>query len=278
MDREGFPRRRPPRPPRSPRIDFRQPPRRPIQPSSRPPSPPPPRPAGHRRDPAPFIIGGAIAPLVFLVFILFLPPPSPLTGRRGGGSREPAGHGVTTVARDDIPPLPRGFTAITRFYQFEISEPLAGKPRLRLPIKKLVPGGLLGFYAYADGVWQRLAPANISGDGKEGFADLDQIPPNGAVLHSEGQSREVWGFTPADGRLDPKAGGTLTALSPRAYRPTAQGTLLSLGAKEPASVDGLPLYPPIVAEGQELAPLLSSPDARRGHGDAIIAKAQGANY
>ncbi|MDA1062537.1 MAG: hypothetical protein O2895_06485, partial [Chloroflexi bacterium] len=105
---------------------------------------------------------GVIAVLGVVIAILVLPPISLLN--RGG---DDAGAGITTSARNELPPLPAGLVARSELYDIAVDEAIAGPATLTVRLgDRAEEGEHLSFYSFADGEWSRLGVVSVIDDGR----------------------------------------------------------------------------------------------------------------
>ena len=121
---------------------------------------------------------GVIAVLGIILAVLLLPPISLLN--RGG---EDAGAGISTSARDDLPPLPDGLAARSELYEITTDGEFTGPWALTVRLTEQADASEhLGFYTYEDGDWARVASISVIDDGRAAEGEVDQVPANIAVL------------------------------------------------------------------------------------------------
>ncbi len=224
------------------------------------------------RDRAAVIIVAVAIVLGLLLLVLILPPVSILKSDDNGGVSGP----VTTKIRDELPPLPNGFEAVSALFDLESQQPVDRAARLTLPLSSQVAGEEeLFLYTYQNGAWRELGKATPVANGASASGDVRSVPSNVAVLRKAAPTaRTVVGGLPADGELDEGALGALTTLSPAGYSPSADG---SIEGELPSLPDNLEvaLAPTISATdataADALREILSSADGRTAHVEAIAA-------
>ncbi len=236
-----------------------------------------PEPPSERPDrTATFIVGASLL-LGLILLILVLPPISILDD----GDDPSAAGPVGAVARDELPPLPRGYAAVSDFFDFAAASPV-GSPRLTLPLSdRLAEGTALAFFSYQDDEWRKVGDAVAVGGGTIAQGEVSLLPPNLAVLRAVEQARVVLGSLPPGAALDERAASVLTALNPLGLAPAADGGIAGNVAELPPGLD-LDIAPTVSAvtpnEAAALATILASPELRAAHVQALGALVRDNSY
>ena len=228
------------------------------------------------RDPAPFIIGGTAFFLALVVLILFVAPFSPLAEDDGEGEEIAVGEADIVARRlREIPPLPPGLIAISPFYAIDVPEEVDGPAVIRVTLlqQERDPTNL-GFYTFADEDWRRLTSADLTRDGNEASGEFPLIPKNLVVFRVIPQTYQVVGSLAAGATLHPDAQALVNILSPRDFRPAADG-LVEGETTQLELRSGQQLIPTIVGSDPEgaaiVGDILSDGDLRQTHIEAILA-------
>ena len=216
--------------------------------------------------------------MVFLAVIILLVVL--LSGLFGGGD-----GGGTAVERPGIsgdyaemPGLPPGLVALSKFVEFETDGPKNATIELplRTPPDK---DATLGFYTYVDGRWQRAADARLESNSKRAAADFAPVPQNLAVLRVVAQAYQVAASLPSGGTLHPDAKAGI--VSPRDYEPLADSAIDGTATEVDVGDGGL-LIPTIVGSGQDTAAvvddILADDSLRQQHIDAIVKLAKDGGF
>lgn len=275
--------RRPPPREEPPRRRFRRDPPRPDGPFDRLLR------TGRERDPAPLIIGGTVAFLAVVIFVVLVF--SSLLGRGsgsaggggGGGGGETdgtlrAGQGVS-VKFGQIPSLPPGLESVSEYVLFKVDKnnvaPVSG---IEVPLRQdLKETKGLGFYTFFDSRWQRVADVKAI-EGRHAKGEFTVVPENVAVLRVKGQTYQVAGSLPSGGSLHPDA--RVNILNPRDYTPAADGSVPGKATSVAASGD-VQLMPTIVGSGRDSAAvvnkILADKSLREQHIQGILKLAGGSD-
>src|SRR5437870_3785619 len=141
------------------------------------------------RDPAPIIIGGTVAFLALVIFVVVLGS-SLLGGDSGSSPRNDGsdkgfdlGQGITGKFAP-LPALPPGLQAVSNYIQFTVDKnnaPIVSDIEIPLNDKGLSATTGLGFYTYFEGRWQRVAEVKAIQNGNAA-GDFATLPGNVAVL------------------------------------------------------------------------------------------------
>ncbi len=229
-----------------------------------------------KRDRAATVIVAATVALGLLLLILVLPPISILDD---GGDDRPPGP-VSAVPRDELPPPPEGFEAVSQLYDLSVpsSERPPGRPLLFVPLSSRVSEDeRLWFYTYQDENWRRIAGASPNSEGSFAQGELPFLPENFVILRSMGNSQIVLGRLPPGARPDPQALNALTTLNPAGFAPSSDGGVAGDRSLIPSDVP-VPISPTIGASTPEetgaLNAILASPELRAAHVEAIVRFAQ----
>ncbi len=225
-------------------------------------------------DRAAIIIVAAGIVLGLILLLLVLPPISILDD--GGEATEIST--VSTIPRDELPPPPTGFEAVSPLYDLSSTEPLRLPARLTVPLSTNVAEGTpLVLFTYQDGTWQRLGTATVQAEGRTARGEVPFLPANIAALRPTVQARIVLGSLPLDEELDPRALDSLTMLNPAGFTVDSDGRI-SGGPLELPTDLSVSIAPTISAltpsEGEALNAILASPELRTQHVQAILAFAR----
>ncbi|MCH7511062.1 MAG: hypothetical protein IIB19_01725, partial [Chloroflexi bacterium] len=224
-------------------------------------------------DRAAIVIVAAGIVLGLILLLLVLPPISILDD--GGEATEISA--VTSIARDELPPPPTGFEAVSALYDLSSTEPLRQPARLGVLLStSLAEGTPLVLFTYRDGAWQRLGTATVAADGLA-WGEVPILPANIAALRPTVQARIVLGSLPLGEELDPNALDSLTMLNPAGFTLDSDGQI-SGGPLELPTDLSVPIAPTISAstpaEAEALDAILASPELRAQHVQAILAFAR----
>jgi hypothetical protein len=139
----------------------------------------PPPPFGEYDDSGVLRVLGVIVLLAIVIAVLVLPPVSIFDGGSEGDS------GLSVDARDELPALPGGLSAVSQLYDLEPSDELTSDSLWTLTIKLSEATEAernLAFYTHSNGEWLRLTSATLISGGTEAEAEVSGIPGNVAVL------------------------------------------------------------------------------------------------
>ena len=231
-----------------------------------------------QRDRAATIIVGVSIALGLILLLLVLPPISILDD-----DGEPAAIGpITTIARQELPPPPPGFEAVSPLYDLSAPGPVLLPARLTVPLSAAVAEGTpLLLFTYRDGEWRRLGAATVTADGSNASGEVTILPGNVAVLRPTAQTRVILGSLPRAADLDSRALAVLTTLNPTGFAPVSDGGVsgdpLQLPPDLPTAVAPTisALTPPQIAT---LNAILVSPDLRTAHAQAILTLARDGDF
>ena len=162
----------------------------------------PPPPFAEYDDSGVLRVLGVIVLLAIVIAVLVLPPISILDG----GSDESGG--LSVQARDQLPVLPGGLTAISQLYDLDADDGLETQDLWTLSIKlteTTTDDRNLAFYTHRDGEWLRLGSATLVNDGAEAEATVSEIPANIAVLRRTAFERTLGLIVDAGQVPDPDA-------------------------------------------------------------------------
>ena len=234
-----------------------------------------------QRDQAARIIVGVTIVLGLLLLILVLPPISIFSD----GAR-PAAVGLATfVEREELPPPPAGFVAVSPLYDLSAPE---GTRLARVSLSTTVEDGVaLAFFTYQDDDWSKVGDAVAKAGDAVAVADdsaaqgeVPVLPANVAVFLPREQTRLILGRLPAGAELDERALAVLTTLNPAGFVPAPDGSI-SGGLQLPAELP-LPVAPTISAlappEADALNTILASSNLRGAHVQAILAIARESEF
>ncbi len=219
------------------------------------------------RDPAPIIIGGTIAFLAIVIILVFI-----FSSVLGGGG-DGDGSGQTIQVADgvsgrltDMPGLPPGLAAASRYIEFEAEE--AVSVTIALPLTVSVSGdAVLGFYSHLDGRWQQIAESQVmpsaefasqgcvgsntvTGSGLVSCGDFSAVPRNLAVLQVLAQTYTVAASLPAGATLHGDARPNI--VSPRDFTPAPDGSIIG-SASTVGTSDSVQHIPTIVGSSTDTA-------------------------
>jgi len=162
----------------------------------------PPAPFAEYDDSGVLRVLGVIVLLAIAIAVLVLPPVSILD--RGG---EDSG-GLSVQARDELPALPAGLTAVSQLYDLSAEDDLADQSQWELSIKLsevTQDDRNLAFYTHRNDDWLRLTSATLAADGTEAAAAVGDIPENIAVLRRTAFERKLGLIVDAGETPDPDA-------------------------------------------------------------------------
>jgi hypothetical protein len=215
------------------------------------------------RDPAPIIIGGTVAFLA-VVIVIVLSFSTLFGGSDDGGATGNTDNGGTTDVfeleggitgrQSQIPALPPGLVALSRYYEFEAEDDVP--ITLKLELNEGVDDAAgLGFYTFFENRWQRLSEVNVLNVAGKPLAEgeFPNVPSNLAVLRVLGQTYQIAAALPQGTALHGDASANI--VSPRDYLPASdggvEGTATQIGAEDPL------LIPTIVGSSEETAAIVN---------------------
>ncbi len=225
-------------------------------------------------DRAAIVIVAAGIVLGLILLLLVLPPISILDD---GGEATEISLGIT-IPRDELPPLPVGFEAVSPLYDLSSTEPLRLPARLGVLLTtSLAEGTPLILFTYRDGAWQRLGTATVEAEGRTARGEVPILPANIAALRPTAQAKIVLGSLPLGEELDPNALDSLTMLNPAGFTLDSDGQISGGPLELPADLS-VSIAPTISAstpaEAEALDAILASPELRAQHVQAILAFAR----
>ncbi len=216
-----------------------------------------------------------IALVILLVFVL-----SGVFGGDGNdGGDTMGGEAVGIRTRyGEMPGLPPGLVALSDFVLFETDGDVPATILLPLRGQPEDESGL-GFYAYLEGRWQRVADARLTDDGQRAEADFTAVPENLAVLRVVAQAYQVSGSLPPGGTLHPDA--QVGIVSPRDYKPQSDGSLGGTATDVQVGEEVL-VMPTIVGSGEDTASvvndILADESLRADHIEEILRLVDNGNF
>jgi spore germination protein YaaH len=212
----------------------------------------------------PLLLTAAAALLVILSWVLFLPPFGLL---RGGDGWQRAGEGSLVRRRTDVPRPPEGFQLASQFYEIRQDRGV-GPATMTIPLEEGKAGRGLALFTYSGGSWRRLAPAEVTADGRAARGQVDQVPDNIAVMRRISGGFQVQGILKPGASLHPDAEQLVTVLSPADYVPAPDGSVNGAPSPRPAS-DVVAVVPVVSAtagaERDAVNAILASERARAAH-------------
>lgn len=197
-------------------------------------------------DPGLFRMLGVLV-LVSSVVVALVLPASPIRviGRDSGSAE--AGDGIAARARNDLPALPDGLSAISRFYDLSVPAGLEGPQVIEVALRERTTDAKhLAFYAYEGAAWKRLAAASLTADGKSASGELPYPPKSVAVLRSSAPPRSLALIVDGGQTPDPKQVASASIIAVRSAtlgRDTKALTLAEGAIKSAVLVaSGKPVY------------------------------------
>jgi len=223
------------------------------------------------------LIGGLIAALAVLLLVLILPPISILSGGDGGDKVQ-----IKTTARKDMPSLPDGLEAVSPLYDIEVKGKVEGSTAIVLQLPTPAPDQRnLSLFTNDSTGWRRIGSAVITLEGSAVQAELSELPANIAVMRRGASARQIVGDLPPGTELSAEAARAVSALDTVDYSPLSDGGLRG-GPTDTTLPAGLPIRPSIRVWNAEDATaadeIMSSPDLRDEHIDAILAMVESGHY
>ncbi len=213
-----------------------------------------------------------------ILLILVLPPVSIFDDDSGD---ETTGQ-ISSQLREDMPPPPDGFEAVSPLFELAATEPVGPNVHPRLTVNLSVPvreTDLVVLFTYDGSSWKRLGEAAPLANGNAVQAEVTALPENVAAFRPVQQTRVVLGTLPASSSLDPNARGVLTTLNVAGLRPGADGSII--GSAPPGDL-GLPIAPTIsastFADQQTLNAILVNPELSAAHVRALVELAANGSY
>ena len=170
------------------------------------------------------LIGMGVVGLV--LFLLFA---SPLSIFGGGEDGEPTDSVSLDGGVDGrAPGVPDGFQALSiHFDDLEKPANTEGPYALTMPLLEQVSDGRnLGLYTFRDGRWVRVSSATLVSNGTAASGEVNEMPPNLAVLRLLESAVQVTGWLSATAQPDQEALTVLTTINPAGFAPASDGGLL----------------------------------------------------
>jgi len=222
---------------------------------------------------------GVIVALGLVIAVLVLPPVSILDR----GEEETPG-GIETEARDDLPALPEGLTALSALYDLRVPADIAGPVTLTVKLNDGAPANVenLAFYAYEGSQWQRLGAARAINEGASAEGVVDAIPSTIAVLQRTAFAQSL-GLIVDSGEVPEPVASEGAIVSVLAARPVEAGAgessvQFDAGGLDDARASGLSPYLGISAapgaESEAVNRILADPALIGDHANAILTIAQ----
>lgn len=232
---------------------------------------PPLRPAV-RRSPLPFVAGGLLA--LVLIWVLLLPPFSLL---RGGGWQN-AGDDSLVRRQGDAPKPPAGYQLAGPYYEIRSQQDRGvGPARITVPLGEGKGGRGLSLFTWNGGRWEKLAPAEVTADGRAARGEVDRIPANVAVMRRTGGGFQIQGILPPGAAARADAEPLLTVRSSADFVPAPDGSLIG-AASTVAGGDTVAQAPIVRATGdtetQAVNAILAADPTRAAHVDALVRMVQ----
>jgi hypothetical protein len=232
----------------------------------------------HPRDRTATIVVAIAIVLGLLLLVLVLPPISIFSG---GGSSTVSGP-VSAKARDQSPPPPAGFEAVSALFDLVSKEPVRQAARLTVNLSVTVHDtDKLFLFTYQSNRWNKLSDATPLANGNAARGEVPLLPSNIAVFRQASETRAVLGSLPAGSELDPSALDSLTRLNIGGFFPVSDGSIAGDGPQLPSNVN-VPVAPTIGASGADqlaaLNAILASSDLRSTHVQAITSLVRDGQY
>ena len=223
-----------------------------------------------QRDRAAAVIVAFTILLGLILLVLVLPPISILDDDDQSGIIGP----ITSEIREELPPPPDGFEAVSGLFDLSTQEPVNRPARLTVNLSSRVSAGEpLFLFTYRNGEWRQIGEAVPVGNGEDAQGEVIALPSNVAVLRPVEQSRTVVGSLPRGGELDDAALGVLTTLYVRGFGPAADGAVTGGAFQAPDGTDvdvAATLSAASASDVENVNTVLSSPDLRAAHVQAIL--------
>ena len=170
------------------------------------------------------VVGVIVALGVLIAALVVLPIP----GVDFGGDGESGG--VTTEARDTLPPLPAGLTARSELHDIQVGD-FEGGATLTVPLSEPPQRPeRLAFYTYTGGAWLRLVSVVVVDGGEGAQGTLDTLPANVAVLERTALATSLALLLDLGEAPEPAALRSVSIIAVEAARPLAD-------TDEPGSVE-----------------------------------------
>lgn len=180
--------------------------------------------SGVFRDPRLLAIGGGGLLVLIVLAVLFLGPCSILNPSDDG---DEALFNCPTI--NDPPAPPDGLEIASDFKDFSDDQCNRmipdGVAKISMPVEQGRAGRGLLFYTLQDDTWQRLAPAELTEDGKYAEVVVDQVPANGVVMRRAADTFQVMGTVPQGQALHQEAERIATVVGGTDFVPAPDGTI-----------------------------------------------------
>jgi spore germination protein len=222
----------------------------------------------HPRDRTATIVVAIAIVLGLILLVLVLPPISIFSG---GGST--VSGPVSAKARDQSPPPPAGFEAVSALFDLVSKEPVRQAARLTVNLSVTVhDSDKLFLFTYQGNRWSKLSDATPVAGGSAARGEVPLLPSNIAVFRQASETRAVLGSLPSGSELDPQALDSLTTLNIGGFFPASDGSVTGDAPQLPSNVN-VAVAPTIGASDADqiavLNAILASPDLRSAHVQAI---------
>lgn len=222
------------------------------------------------------VVVGIVLGLVLLVLVL-----PPIAIFDDDGPAAPNGP-VTGTIRDEFPPPPAGFEAVSALFDLVSEDSLLLPAAITVTLSTQVSQGeQLSLFTYRDDGWQRLGAATVLANGQAAQGQVPIVPDNVAVLRAVAREGVVLGSLPAGAALDTRALAVLTTLNPAGFAPSSDGGVSGDLLALPSGLE-IAVAPTISAstatQAQTLNSILASPELRSAHVVAILEFARDNNF
>ena len=153
----------------------------------------------------------------------------------------------------------------------------AGPAAITLPLEKGRGARGLAFYTYSDDRWQRVAPAELTDDGKSARVVVDRMPANGAIMRRATDTFQVMAVVPQGQQLRGEAERLATVVGGEDFVPAVDGAIN--GNVSNIKRNDVALLVPVVrgaagAEAEAVGAIVGSPEARAAHAAALARQVQ----
>ncbi|MGE3857425.1 MAG: hypothetical protein AB7G21_10775, partial [Dehalococcoidia bacterium] len=225
----------------------------------------------------------ALLAVLGIVVVALVVPWSPF--RVIGGSTPATGaDGITASARNQMPALPNGLTALSKLYDVNVPEGAKGPWSIEVTLTETTTDASnVGLYSYDGSRWTRVANVALAPNGASVSGDVQTPPGALAVLRRTGQAKTLGLIVQAGDTLDTRAIDSTSIVAVMGASVGADGALQAKeGALRPvaAAAGRAKVYLGISdgSDTQGLVRALSSGALQSAHAEAIAAaaKAQGA--
>src|SRR5215211_3873846 len=180
--------------------------------------------AGLLRDPRLLAIGGGALLVVAALALLFLGPCSILNPSDDGDETL---YNCPTIKTP--PPPPEGLQLVGEARDFSEGKCNRAVPggiaRISIPVDGARGGRGLSFYTFSGDKWQRVAPAELTDDGKWAQVVVNEVPPNGAIMRRAADTFQVMATVPQGQALNPDAERLATVVGGYDFVPAPDGSL-----------------------------------------------------